>query len=382
MKSSNTNSIFDVIIIGAGPAGCAAAMALKNSGLKVAIIDKHIFPRDKVCGDAIPGRAIKYLKEINPSITSDLEIFDKKIVTTKTACFYNNKKLEFNWVQEAYTSARMDFDDFLFSIVKKKTLAKIFEGTEIKDITKEENTFSISTRNNTKVFTATILIGADGINGVTAKKLAGFQIDRKHHVASVRAYYNCIDNIEEGCTEIYFDKKYLPGYFWIFPLNNGISNVGFGMLSEDISNKNINIKKAFYDFIERSDVLKNKFKNAKPQGSLQGFGLPLGSRWINMSGDNFILTGDAASLVDPVSGAGIGNAVLSGKLAAEQVIKSFATKDFSAAAMKAYDKNLYKIIGAELKKNGLALKYFSRIPLLVNMGFIMGKSNFLKKFIK
>lgn len=382
MERSSTNNIYDIIIIGAGPAGCAAAIALTNSGLKVAIIDKHIFPRDKVCGDAIPGRAIKYLKEIDSSFVSDLAVFNQKIITKKTACFYNNKKLEFNWVQEAYTSARIDFDDFLFSIVKKKTSAEIFEGTEIKDVIKKENSFILSARNNTNVFTATMLIGADGINGVTAKKLAGFQIDRKHHVASVRAYYNCIDDIEEGCTEIYFDKKYLPGYFWIFPLNNGIANVGFGMLSEDITKKNINIKKAFYDFIERSEVLKNKFQNAKAQGSLQGFGLPLGSRWINMSGSNFILTGDAASLVDPVSGAGIGNAVLSGKLAAEQVIKSFAAKNFSAAAMKAYDKNLYKMIGIELKKNGWALKYFSRIPFLVNMGFVMGKSNFLKKFIK
>ena len=80
-------------------------------------------------------------------------------------------------------------------------------------------------------------------------------------------------------------------------------------------------------------------------------------------GDNFILTGDAASLIDPASGSGIGNAILSGKLAAEQVIKCFETGNFSAGFIKAYDKKLYNIIGAELKRNGFAFKYLSRIPI-------------------
>jgi geranylgeranyl reductase family protein len=382
MISRIDNNMFDVIIIGAGPAGCATALALRNSGLRIALIDKHIFPRDKVCGDAIPGRAITCLKEIYPSFSDELAALDKKSVTKSTACFYNNKTVEFDWVQEAYTSARMDFDNFLFSIVKTKTQVEIFEGLEIKEITKSKNGFNIYARNDKTTFTTTMIIGADGINGITAKKLADYQIDRKHHVASVRAYYKNINDVKETRTEIYFDKKYLPGYFWIFPLKDNVSNVGFGMLSEDVAQKKINIKKSFYDFIERSQTLRGKFKSAKQEGALMGFGLPLGSKWVNMSGDNFILTGDAASLIDPASGSGIGNAVLSGKLAAEQIIKCFATKNFSAFFMKAYDKKLYKEIGTELKRNGFALKYLSRIPFFINLGFSLGKSNFLKKFVK
>ena len=377
-----SNNVYDVIIVGAGPAGCAAALALKNAGLHIAIVDKHTFPRDKVCGDAIPGRAIKWLKDIDPLFKNELASFNKKILTKQTVCFYNNKQVDFNWKEEAYTSTRMDFDDFLFSIVKNKTTIDIIENTEIKEIFKEENGFTISSRNNATAFKTKMIIGADGTNGVTAKKLTGFEMDRKHHVASVRAYYKDLVDVEASRCEIYFDKKYLPGYFWIFPVTDGIANVGFGMLSEDVVQKNINIKKAFYDFIERSNVLQRKFKQANIEGTLQGCGLPLGSRWINMSGNNFILTGDAASLVDPVSGAGIGNAVLSGKLAAEQVMQCFKQNNFNAAFIKAYDKKLYKMIGIELKKNGWALKYFSRLPWLINFAFKMGKSNFLKKFIK
>ena len=275
-------NIFDVIIIGAGPAGCATALALRNSGLRIALIDKHFFPRDKVCGDAIPGRAITCLKEIYPAFPGELGALDKKLLTKSTACFYNNKTVAFNWVQEAYTSARMDFDNLLFSIVKNKTQVKVFEGVEIKEITKKENGFQVHARNSKTVFVTTMIIGADGINGITAKKLAGYQIDRRHHVASVRAYYKDVDDVQESRTEIYFDKKYLPGYFWIFPLNNGISNVGFGMLSEDVAQKKINIKKSFYDFIERSQTLKQRFEPAKQEGSLMGCGLPLGSKWVKM----------------------------------------------------------------------------------------------------
>ena len=382
MTNGISETIFDVAIIGAGPAGCATAMALRNSGLKIALIDKHIFPRDKVCGDAIPGRAILCLKEIYPSFLQELSSFNKKLLTKSTACFYNNKKVEFNWVQEAYTSARMDFDKLLFSIVKSKTATQVFENTEIKDIIKNENGFRLETRNSKTTFTATMIIGADGINGVTAKKLAGYQIDRNHHVASVRAYYKDVGDVSESRTEIYFDKKYLPGYFWIFPLNDNVSNVGFGMLSEDVVQKKINIKKSFYDFIERSETLREKFSSAKQDGGLMGCGLPLGSKWVKMTGDNFILAGDAASLIDPASGSGIGNAILSGKLAAEQVMKCFAEKNFSANFIKAYDKKLYSMIGAELKRNGFALKYLSRIPLFINLGFSLGNNNFLKRFIK
>ena len=119
MQNDNSTTTYDIIIIGAGPAGCAAAMVLKNSGLRVAIIDKHNFPRDKVCGDAIPGRAIKWLNEIDTSFKNELSAFDKKVITKKTICYYNNKEVEFSWAQEAYTSTRMDFDNFLFSIMER-----------------------------------------------------------------------------------------------------------------------------------------------------------------------------------------------------------------------------------------------------------------------
>ena len=70
---------YDVAIIGAGPAGCACALALKDAGCKVALLDKQSFPRDKICGDAIPGRAVKTLKSIDPAFEAAFRAFPEKI---------------------------------------------------------------------------------------------------------------------------------------------------------------------------------------------------------------------------------------------------------------------------------------------------------------
>ena len=227
-----------------------------------------------------------------------------------------------------------------------------------------------------------MLIGADGINGVTAKKLTARQMDRKHHVAGVRAYYSGVSDMEDTCTEVYFDKKYLPGYFWVFPIKGGLVNAGMGILSDIVVRDKINVKNAFYDFIERSPVLKEKFKNAQLEGTLQGCGLPMGSRWVNMSGDHFLLVGDAASLIDPVSGDGIGNAILSGKLAAEQVQQCFANNNFSAAFVKKYDQVLYKRAGADMRRKTRILKTMARMPFLFNAAFVVGQNKVIKKFMK
>ena len=265
---------YDVIIVGAGPAGCACAMALKNSGLRVAIIDKHQFPRDKVCGDAIPGRAIKFLHEIDPQFTERFAAFTEKLPTRSTLCYFNNKKLDFTWTLEAYTVTRKHFDNFLFAAIKNNSDIHTHEGVAVSDIVKSATGYTVYNKDSSKRYECTMLIGADGINGVTAKKLTSRQMDRKHHVAGVRAYYCGVSGMEDTCTEVYFDKKYLPGYFWVFPIKGGMVNAGMGILSDMVVRNKINVKNAFYDFIERSPVLKEKFKNARLVGSIQGCGLP------------------------------------------------------------------------------------------------------------
>ncbi len=372
---------YDVIISGAGPAGSTCALALKESGLRVALLDRATFPRDKVCGDAIPGRAVKTLYKINPKYETAFKAFAPKLATRKTTLFYKGRNIAFNWVGEAYTSARLDFDNFLFSLATDNSRADIYIDTEIKTVMREGDGFGLVTRDG-RTFTCKMLVGADGAHSAVARQLAGRVMDRHNHVGSVRAYYANISGLDPNTTEVYFDKEFLPSYLWVFPLPGNTANVGFGMLSSEIAKRKADLKKLFYQFLERSPELQQRLGNAKQTSPLEGFGLPLGATDVTISGAGFILTGDAASLIDPISGDGIGNAMLSGKLAAEQVIQCFAANDFSAPFIKSYDRALMGAIGSELRTHYYARRLLAGAPFLLDTIFLAARSPLLKSVIK
>ena len=118
------------------------------------------------------------------------------------------------------------------------------------------------------------------------------------------ACYSNVFHTGETTAEIYFDKRFFPIYLWVFPLPGNLANVGFSMLSGEIAKRKINLRKAFYGFIEQSPELKRKFKDAVQVSPPEGFGLPLGSKVPVISGERFMLAGDAASLIDPITGEG------------------------------------------------------------------------------
>ncbi len=373
---------YDVIITGAGPAGCACALALKDSGLRVALLDKASFPRDKVCGDAIPGRAIKVLKQIDARYEDAFEHFTQKCDTKSTSLHYKGRSLTFDWVGDAYTCTRMEFDNFLFSLVKEHTATDIFTETLPHSFIKNEDGISIAFKNKPDTFHTKILIGADGAQSVAAKQLTNRTLDRNHHVGSVRAYFSNVSGMDSGKTEIYFSRKFLPSYLWVFPLPDNMCNVGFGMLSGEIAKRKINIKQAFYEFIDQDPILKDKFIDAKQVGDLEGFGLPLGSRTLPYSGASFMLAGDAASLIDPISGDGIGNAMLSGKLAAGHAIKCFEKNNFTATFMSGYDTALLDKIGVELKTRHKAQQTLSKMPWMLDAIFLACRNKAIKRIVQ
>lgn len=369
-------SEFDIAIIGAGPAGCACALALRDSGLRIALIEKHNFPREKVCGDAIPGKAIKYLKEISPEFYTSFLNYSDKLKIQKTAFFYNNKQIEYNWKLEAYNCKRTDFDNMLFNFTKEHSSAEIFEGYKINNIERFDNGFRIYSKNNELIINSRFIVGADGVNGICSRDLAEQRTNNKSSGIAIRAYYKGINNIEKHRTEVYLDKKFMPGYLWIFPVSENVCNVGFGMKTDIIVNKKINLKNTLNEFIRNSEMLKDKFRNAEIIENFKGGVVPFWTQNRIISGDNFILTGDAASLVDPISGDGIANAVLSGKLASKQIINCFDNNDFSKEFVKSYDNELYKSSVAEMKKSLFIQKLLTSFPFLLGVLFwVKGSSS-------
>ncbi len=347
----NTNKQFDVIIVGAGPAGATCAIALQNSGLKVALLDKDIFPRDKICGDAVSSVAKRILRQIDPALETDLLNFAPKTAITQAKLYSPNfKSLSFNFSKVGHCIRRVDFDNWLFNHAIKKPNITVLQKVSVTQINIEED-YAEVTLNDGNILQAPIVVGCDGAHSIVAKKLANFKVDRKHYSGAVRQYYSNIAGLEGNALEVYFLDGYLPGYFWIFPHTNNQANVGFGMLSETIANQKVDLKKSLHDIINNIPEVAARFKNATALDEVKGFGLPLGSKKHNISGHRFMLCGDAASLIDPFSGEGIETAMESGKFAAEQIIKCNQVNNYSAAFLKAYDERVYKKMWGNFKNH-------------------------------
>jgi flavin-dependent dehydrogenase len=144
------------------------------------------------------------------------------------------------------------------------------------------------------------------------------------------------------------------------------------MLSSVISKKNVDLKKVLQRLLTTDPRFKERFQNAKPLETVKGYNLPLGSKKRNLSGDHFLLTGDAASLIDPFSGEGIANAIRSGRVAAAHTLKCFQHSDFSKAFNAQYDEEIYRRTWKELKLSRM-LQRLCSYPSLFN--FIVKKAN-------
>ncbi len=358
---------FDVLILGAGPAGTACALALKDAGLRVALLDKSTFPRDKICGDAIPAPAIRALHALDPNYVAELRKLTRKSrISHSRVVAPNGIEASFDWKLEAYNIPRLDFDKYLLDLAVKNTNTHVLCGTTIDDVTLSDDRVVLTSGD--QLFNGKIVVACDGAHSVIAKKLAGFTLDRNHFCGAVRIYFRDIDGSDPARNEFFFSRKMMPGYFWLFPVADNLYNVGFGMLSKTISKRKINLEKALFEVIGEFPELKRRFVHAKAVSKPQGMGLPIGTRRLRLSGERFLLCGDAASLIDPISGAGIDTAMLSGMMAAEHIRENWKGQNFTASANLSYDQSIYKKFGRTLGKNTLLLRILSRFPRLLPFG--------------
>ena len=350
----------EVCIIGAGPGGCSTAMFLAKMGIPSLLVDKATFPRDKICGDGLSGWVLSTLNKLDPEINytfskTPLQVpswgarFIAPNLQTLDVPFKIHDAVNNN-LPAGFVSKRVHFDNFLIEEVKKRDSISLLENTEITDLEYADNQVLLSDKNGNKIIKTKLVIFANGAYSKFSKKLANIHMEKRHYVAGIRSYYDGITGIHENnYIELHFLKDLLPGYFWIFPLPNGQANVGLGMRSDKISKKGINLKKMLYQLINHNSILKERFANAKEIDSPKGFGLPLGSKRRKISGDNYMLIGDAASLIDPFTGEGIGNAMASGMYAAIHAEKCLKANNFSAEFMKGYDQYTYGKLGKELQ---------------------------------
>lgn len=371
----------DILILGAGPGGAATALFLAKQGIASVLVDKATFPRDKICGDALSGKVVEVLKKLDPSLVAELNEHSEFLGSYGVTFIAPNgkdlrvpfkKEINANTAPPGFISKRIDFDNWLIDQVKKQKLITLIENTELRKFEKTATGYRATTKSG-EVFQAKLIIAADGASSTFAKEIGGLKTEPDHNCFGLRAYYKNVSGLDhQNFIELHFLKEFLPGYFWIFPLPNGYANIGAGMRADVMHDKKINLKKKFEELIATHPAIKDRFVNAEQVGEVKLHGLPLGSKKRPLSGDNYLLIGDAAMLIDPFTGEGIGNAMMSGMLAAQRAKASIESKDFSAKALAQYDKAVYDRLWSEL-----LLSY--RMQQLVNFpsifNFVVRKAN-------
>ncbi|RAI98707.1 geranylgeranyl reductase family protein [Chitinophaga skermanii] len=374
-----------ICIIGAGPAGAAAALQLDRLGIPSTIVDKAVFPRDKVCGDGLSGKAITGLERIDAAI---VERFRQQSFVRESwsVSFIAPSRVDMNMayaplvrnnekLAPSFVCKRVDFDNFLVEELKHSANVTLHEGVNISAYTLTPEGYELRDKARDITILADLVIVANGAHSQFSKEVAGFKMEPKHNAAGLRVYYDGIEDLKtDGAIELHFLYSVLPGYLWIFPLPNGEANVGVGMLTQAVTKKRINLKKLLQDTIQHDPVLQKRFKNAVVKSTIDGYGLPFGSKIRSLSGDRYMLIGDAGFLIDPFSGEGIGNGIYSGRLAAMQAKEAISRNDYSRNCLVEYDQRLYKSLGTELKLSH-RLQQLVKYPRLLNWLMKLGANN-------
>ena len=326
----------EIIVVGAGPAGSTAAYILAKAGIEVTLIDKEVFPRHKLCGGLLTLRTKRLFESIfgeSPENIADFKSDGMKM-------YFRDKLLNsISGYKSTFLINRIDFDYFLLRKAEEAG-ANIVTGKRVIETT--ASTIKLSNNSEIKY---DYLIGADGVNSIVAKHLYGSSFIKKQTAFCFEIEIP-VENLSEKIRdpEVFFG--YVDwGYGWVFPKSKTIT-VGIGGLPH----KNMNLEQSFME------LLKDRF-GISNCNNLKGFHVPAGAYRTSPGKNNVIVCGDAAGLVEPITGEGIAFALQSGQFAAEAVLETVSGK---ADLLTNYNKNYKKILKIMRIARFLRLFIFTR----------------------
>jgi geranylgeranyl reductase family protein len=318
------NKEYDVIIVGAGPGGCSAAICLARRGYDVLLLEKERFPRGKVCGDGISPPALDALERLgilpqimrNPPWKIEGMELSSPAGQVVTASFSHLKgPYPFGLVMP-----RREYDFLVSQHVRKYPNIEILENWEVKDFIGQNGLIKgvkAQSGSQKEEFFAKVLVGADGAYSVVARKVVSRKKNLQQGAFGIRAYFQGVKNLSHRI-EIHCDRSILPGYGWVFPTGEGSANVGVGIASRHLKEKNI--RNLFQTFVEGNRFVKERLREARMvENSLQGGPIPLSSFFRRRSRKNVLLAGDAGGFTDVLTGEGIYFALRTGECAAEAI---------------------------------------------------------------
>ncbi len=354
---------YDLIIVGGGPAGSTAALYAQRRGLKTLLLDKDRFPRDKICGDALSGKSVAILHELGlldkvralPGALIQSVVFGSPTHTDLhidlRQYHHQDTLTSTSMPMEGFVIRRQVFDHFLFEEARRQ-VSTCIEGFNVRELIVEQGQVrGVRGRpagsREVVEYRGRLVLGCDGFNSMVARQGGLYKHESRHWIVALRCYYENVADLQDQI-ELHFVEEALPGYFWIFPLENGCANVGIGMVHKYLKKHRVDLVQALHKVIH-SPAFKDRFAAARPLEEPVGWNLPAGSKHRRIYGEGFLLLGDAASLIDPFTGEGIGNALYSARTAVETAVEALQANDFSARFLKRYDQRLWDALGDELK---------------------------------
>lgn len=369
---------YDVIIVGAGPAGATTAAVLAQKGYDVLLLDRDEFPRDKTCGDAVPAGCISIMNSLGMEEKvhqaegrGEFYPLEKVRIYSPNGKMLQTKLKEGDGGIKSYVAPRMYFDaviqqqavesgaDFKQAIVKEP----ILENGRVVGVQAQLN-------GDVKALRSKVVVGADGVTSVMTRAL---RPKKKQHVDShravaLRAY---IHDIEENPNEVefYLYDEILPGYAWIFPAGKNKANIGLGMRLDVYRSDNYNLKEMLDRFLEMPQI-KSRLKRGGELEGVKIWQLNFGSQKnLQSAFDGALLVGDAAGFINPLTGGGIHNGMISAQLAGQTIDAALEKGDTTRQQLEIYEQRCHEAMWSSMRRSYFIQRWVLRFPSIADVFF-------------
>jgi geranylgeranyl reductase family protein len=360
----------DVIVVGAGPGGSTTAYHLAAHGVRVLLLEKTEFPREKVCGDGLTPRAVKQLVDMGVDLSEGKGWLRNKGLRV----IGGGIRLELDWPELAsfpgygLTRTRLDFDDLLAQRAAEAGAILKVNHNVTRPVFGADGRVSgviAKTPEGEATFRAPVVIAADGVSGRFPLALGVAKREDRPMGVAVRRYYRSAAKHDDDYLESWLElrsqeggEKLLPGYGWIFGMGDGRVNVGLGVLNSSVAYGKTNYRTMLLDWLSTTPPEWGMADEENADGPILGAALPMGFNRTPHYTRGLLLVGDSGGMVNPFNGEGIAYAMESGALAAEIVTQALARPEGAERerALQAYPAELRSRYGGYYRLGGVFVK--------------------------